>query len=61
MKISRTSILEVLWFIIGGLILFIAIEYSLDNGFFNSWYYYLFSILAFTMYYLRRKSRLSKK
>jgi len=61
MKNRYTGILEVIWFVIGGLMLFIAVDSSLTNGFSESWYYFLFAIMALSMYFLRRRNRLSKK
>jgi hypothetical protein len=61
MKNRYTGILEVIWFVIGGLMLFIAVDSSLNNGFSDSWYYFLFAIMALSMYFLRRRNRLSKK
>jgi len=59
---SRNSgILEVIWFVIGGLMLFIGVDSSLEKGFSESWYYFIFAILALSMYYMRRRNRLSKK
>jgi len=51
----------VVWFVLGGLMLFMAVSASLDHGIGESWYYYLFSVLAYIMYYLRRRMRLSKR
>jgi hypothetical protein len=59
---SRNSgILEVIWFVIGGLMMFIAVDSSLEKGFSESWYYFIFSIMALSMYFMRRRNRLSKK
>lgn len=49
------------WFVLGGLMLFMAVDSTGINGFADSWYYYAFSLLAFTMYYLRRRMRLKNK
>ncbi|MBN1133038.1 MAG: hypothetical protein JXR52_12955 [Bacteroidales bacterium] len=60
MKNRNTGILEVIWFIIGGLLLFIAVDKSMDSGLRESWYYYLLAFMALAMYLIRRKTRLSK-
>jgi hypothetical protein len=41
--------------------LFMAVDATLDNGIAQSWYYYLFSILAYLMYFLRRRMRISQR
>jgi len=61
MKSSVSGLFEVVWFVLGGLMLFMAVSASLDHGIRESWYYYLFSLLAYIMYYLRRRTRLSKR
>lgn len=61
MKSSVSGIFEVIWFVLGGLMLFMAVEASMNNGFAASWYYYLFSVLAYIMYYLRRRMRISRR
>jgi hypothetical protein len=60
MRSSASGIFEVVWFVLGGLMLFIAVDTSINNGIFDSWYYFLFSILAFGMYLLRRNMRLKR-
>jgi hypothetical protein len=52
------GIFEVVYFVLGGLLLFIAIDVVLESGFSDSWYYFLFSLLAFVMYFYRRSGRL---
>ncbi len=52
------SILEIIWFVMGGLLLFIGIDVTIDSGIGESWYYLLFALLAFLMYYRRRRIRL---
>lgn len=61
MKKSSSGIFEVIWFVLGGLLLFMAVDLTMDRGFSESWYYFLFSILAFLMYLARRKFRLSNR
>ena len=60
MRSSATGIFEVVWFVLGGLMLFMAVDVSLSSGIADSWYYFLFSILAFGMYLLRRNMRLKR-
>jgi len=52
---------EVVWFVLGGLLLFIAVDVSMSKGLGDSWYYYLFSVLAFMMYFFRRRMRISRR
>jgi hypothetical protein len=61
MKNSARGIFEVVYFVLGGLLLFIAIDVVRDSGFSESWYYFLFSLLAFVMYFYRRSGRLKGK
>lgn len=60
MRSSASGIFEVVWFVLGGLMLFMAVDVSLSSGIGDSWYYYLFSLLAFAMYLLRRNMRIKK-
>ena len=53
--------MEVLWFVIGGLFLFIGIDMTIDSGISESWYYLLFALLALVMYYRRRRIRILNK
>ncbi|MFC2090440.1 hypothetical protein ACFLT1_06645 [Bacteroidota bacterium] len=53
------SILEVVWFVMGGLLLFIGIDDTIDNGIRESWPYLAFALAALFMYYRRRKIRIS--
>ena len=55
------SLFEIIWFVMGGLLLFIGINESLEVGLSESWYYFVFAILSWFMYYRRRKYRLSDK
>jgi hypothetical protein len=61
MKSSVSGFFEVVWFVLGGLMLFMAVDLLLDSGLGNSWYYFLFSLLAFAMYFLRRRSRITRR
>ncbi len=61
MKNSISGIFEVIWFVLGGLMFFIAVDVTLSNGISESWYYYLFAILAFIMYFFRRRMRISRQ
>jgi len=61
MKSSVSGIFEIIWFVLGGVMLFMAVDATLDNGIAQSWYYYLFSILAYLMYFLRRRMRISQR
>ena len=55
------SILEIIWFVMGGLLLFIGIDVTIESGLGESWYYLLFALLAFLMYYRRRRIRVSNR
>ena len=58
---SRASgIFEVVWFVLGGLMLVIAVDITLESGIQESWYYFLFSFLALAMYYARRRMRINR-
>ncbi len=59
MKNNLSTIFEVIWFVFGGLLLFIGVDISLDTGLADSWYYFLLAILAFLMYARRRKMRMN--
>lgn len=61
MKSSLSGIFEVIWFVLGGIMLFIAVDITMDRGISGSWYYFLLSVLAFMMYFLRRRMRISKR
>ena len=61
MKSSVSGFFEVVWFVLGGLMLFMAVDLLLDSGLGDSWYYFLFSLLAFAMYFLRRRSRITRR
>jgi membrane protein implicated in regulation of membrane protease activity len=52
---------EVVWFVLGGLMLFIGVDVATAGGLDDSWYYFLFAILAFVMYYLRRRMRINRR
>ena len=61
MKINANAILEVIWFVLGGTMLFMAVDLTVKNGFKGSWIYYLLSVLAFLFYFYRRKIRLTRR
>ena len=61
MKNKAGGIFEIVWFVLGGLMLFMGIDLAFGQGFSEAWYYFLFSALAFAMYYLRRRMRLTKR
>jgi len=54
-------ILEIIWFVMGGFLLFIGAESTTNAGIAESWYYFVFAILALLMYYRRRRIRLQEK
>ncbi len=60
MRSSASGIFEVVWFVLGGLMLFMGVDVSMSEGIDDSWYYFLFSILAFGMYLLRRNMRIRR-
>jgi len=45
----------------GGLLLFIGVDVLITSGITESWYYLLFGLLAFLMYYRRRRIRISSR
>jgi len=61
MKNSISGIFEVVWFVLGGFMLFIAVDVTINDGLSGSWYYFLFSVVAFFMYYFRRRTRISRR
>jgi len=61
MRSNISGIFEVIWFVLGGLMLFMGVDLALRNGFGDSWYYFLLSFLAFAMYYFRRRSRITRQ
>lgn len=61
MRNNISGIFEVVWFVLGGLMLFIAVDLLVDSGLGESWYYFLFSFLAFAMYFMRRRQRLTRR
>jgi len=59
---NRTSgLFEVVWFVLGGLLLIMGVDLTAASGFGHSWYYFLFSFLAFAMYFFKRRMRLKSK
>lgn len=61
MRNNISGIFEVVWFVLGGLMLFIAVDVTLSDGFNEAWYYYLFALLALGMYYFRRRMRINRR
>ncbi len=61
MRNSVSGIFEVVWFVLGGLMLFMAIDVTMSSGINESWYYFLFSFLALGMYILRRRMRINRR
>jgi len=51
----------VVWFVLGGLLLIMGVDVTAATGFGDSWYYFLFSFLAFAMYFFRRRMRFNSK
>jgi len=60
MRSKATAFFEVLWFVLGGLMLFIAVDVSLSSGIKESWFYFIFAILALGMYLMRRNMRIKR-
>ncbi len=61
MRNSVSGIFEVVWCVLGGLMLFMAVDVTMSSGIAESWYYFLFSILALAMYFLRRRMRINRR
>lgn len=61
MRSSASGLFEVVWFVLGGLMLFMAVDVTSSSGIKDSWYYFLFSLLAFGMYLLRRNMRIKRQ
>jgi hypothetical protein len=61
MKSRISGFFEVVWFVLGGVLLFMAVDLLLESGLGESWYYFLFSLLAFAMYFWRRRMRLKQR
>jgi hypothetical protein len=61
MRNNISGFFEIVWFVLGGLMLFMAVDLLLESGLGDSWYYFLFSLLAFAMYFLRRRSRINHR
>lgn len=61
MKNSTSGLFEVVWFVLGGLLLIMGVDVASGLGISESWYYFLFSMLAFAMYFFRRRNRLKSK
>jgi hypothetical protein len=61
MRNNISGFFEIVWFVLGGLMLFMAVDLLLESGLGDSWYYFLFSLLAFAMYFFRRRSRITHR
>jgi hypothetical protein len=61
MRNSATGLFEVVWFVLGGLMIVMGVDMTTRSGIGDSWYYFLFSLLAFAMYFFRRRMRLKSK
>jgi len=61
MKNNAGSLLEIIWFVLGGLMFFMGIDIASSHGFSQAWYYFVLAVLAFVMYAFRRKARMTKK
>jgi hypothetical protein len=61
MRNKISGFFEIVWFVLGGLMLFMAVDLLLESGLGDSWYYFLFSLLAFAMYFFRRRSRITHR
>ena len=61
MRNSASGLFEVVWFVLGGLMFFIGVDVVYGSGFGEAWYYFLFAVLAFVMYYLRRRMRMKRR
>ena len=61
MRNRVSGIFEVVWFVLGGLMLFMAVDVTMSNGIAESWFYFLFSFLALGMYFLRRRMRINRR
>ncbi|MCK5067963.1 MAG: hypothetical protein KAR16_11010 [Bacteroidales bacterium] len=61
MRSSASGLFEVVWFVLGGLMLVMGVDMTTRSGIDDSWYYFLFSLLAFAMYFFRRRMRLKSK
>jgi len=60
MKNKAGYILEIVWFVLGGFVLFLGVEQTIDKGFGQSWQYFALAIMALLMYYYRRSRRLNQ-
>ena len=61
MRNRAGGLFEVVWFVLGGLMLVMGVDVTTRSGIGESWYYFLFSLLAFAMYFFRRRMRLKHK
>lgn len=53
--------MEAIWFVMGGVMLFMAVDVTQRIGWSESWYYFLLSVAAFTFYYFRRRARITRR
>jgi len=60
MRNKATGLFEVVWFVLGGLLLVMGVDLTISSGLENSWYYFLLGLLALAMYFMRRKMRISR-
>ena len=51
MRNNISALFEVIWFVLGGLMLFMAVDLLLDSGLGESWYYFLFSFGIWDIFY----------
>lgn len=53
--------MEIVWFVLGGFVLFLGVEKTIDSGLAESWQFFVLAVLALLMYLYRRNRRLSEK
>lgn len=61
MKSRASGLFEVVWFVLGGLMLAMGVDLTFKVGFSGSWYYFVLSFLALLMYFFRRRMRINQK
>lgn len=61
MRNRAGGLFEVVWFVLGGLMLFMGVDVTVQQGISQGWYYFLFGVLALAMYYMRRRMRMKHK
>jgi len=52
---SRAS--EILWLAVAGMTIFAGIHKTWNHGFASSWYFYIFTLVALGMFFLRKTMR----